>query len=434
MLYGDFLTDDCVKIIETVSLMIMLNSLNKRIKRKKEQFGKLASKLPLIGPPYFFSHTEEGIKLSSMLLHKNSKGYPVIKLSITKEIEPTKEDLKLTERLLKVYKRAIADRKKSSYEDMWTFLAKGPHSSFFNLLKRENTREIAFYLCNMSRMGITHGITQGEIEFKKIASDSVYRRWLGLFILDELIALAEAFGVITLENPEQGNYGMAIFSDIDEIVKKIENFLGIYIIPPSIEGGAYGIKTKKGDFHYKDVASLYVAWRCRKILKNIQNPSVCEIGAGNGKTAYYSNLLGIKLYTIIDLPHINILQGFYLIKSLPKEKISLYGEKNNGNISILPDFAFAKTNCKFFDLTLNQDSFPEIDRKTVLDYLSKIKLYTKNLFLSINQESQNTMMIGDLKQHVVSELVSEVKEFEKVYRFSYWLRKGYVEELYKILN
>lgn len=411
----------------------MLNILNKRIRRKKEQFGKIVSKLPLIGPPYFFSHTEEGVKLSNMLLHKNIKGYPHVELSLTKEIKPTNEDLKLTERLLKVYKRAIADRKKSSYEDMWIFLERGPHSNFFELLKKENIKEIAFYLCNMSRMGITHGITQGEIEYNRITSDSIYRNWLGLFMLDELIALAEVLGVIPMENPEQGNYGMTIFSNIDEIVRKIESFLGISIIPSSIEGGAYKLKTKKGDFHYRDIASLYTAWRCRIILKNIKNPSMCEIGAGIGKTAYYSNLLGIKRYTIIDLPHINILQGFYLIKSLPWEKISLYGEKNNGNISILPDFEFAKTNGKVFDLTLNQDSFPEIDKKTVLDYLNKIKLHTKDLFLSINQESQNTMMIGDLKQHIVSELVSEARGFEKVYRFSYWLRKGYVEELFEIL-
>jgi len=394
-------------------------------------------KIPWLGPIFSYKYTEEGVRLQHMLIHKNFKGYPRIEGIIEKDIVPTKQDLLLTRRLLRAYKKALTDRKKEksgSRQDIWTFLAKGPHSSFFELLKKENIKEIAFYLCNMSRMGITHGITQGEIEFNKITSEPVHRNWLGLFMFDELIALAEAFGVIPLENPEQGNYGMAIFSNIDEIVKKIENFLGISIIPPNIEGGTYKLKTKKGDFHYRDIASLYTAWRCREILKNIQNPSMCEIGAGIGKTAYYSNLLGIKRYTIIDLPHINILQGFYLIKSLPKEKISLYGEKNNGNISILPDFAFAKTNGKVFDLTLNQDSFPEIDKKTVLDYLNKIKLHTKDFFLSINQESQNTMMVGDLKQHIVSELVSEARGFEKVYRFPYWLRAGYIEELYKILD
>ena len=396
-------------------------------------------KIPWLGPIFSYKYTEEGVRLQHMLIHKNFKGYPRIEGIIEKDIVPTKQDLLLTRRLLRAYKKALTDRKKEksgSRQDIWTFLAKGPHSSFFELLKKENIKEIAFYLCNMSRMGITHGITQGEIEFNKITSEPVHRNWLGLFMFDELIALAEAFGVIPLENPEQGNYGMAIFSNIDEIVKKIENFLGISIIPPNIEGGTYKLKTKKGDFHYRDIASLYTAWRCREILKNIQNPSMCEIGAGIGKTAYYSNLLGIKRYTIIDLPHINILQGFYLIKSFPRAKISLYGEENSGNnyISILPDFAFDKINGKVFDLTLNQDSFPEIDRKIVLDYLCKIKQHTKNLFLSINQESQNTMMIGDLKQHNVSELVSETKSFERIHRFPYWLRAGYIEELYKILD
>lgn len=388
----------------------------------------------------FFNRDDESFRLEFMLSHNDIKGYPKPELSIVKEVIPSKKDLLITERLLKAYKKGKKDEKiekKENYEDIWTFLQKGPQSDFFDLLKKEDINSIAYYLCNMSKFGMTHGITQGKILYEKINSNSAYKKWLGLFMTDKIVRLAEAFGVIPLENPEQGEYGLSIHSDINEVIGKIEAYLRISIMPPDFEGGLFRLSTKKGGIHHRDILAVYAAWRCRQLLKDTKSPSVCEIGAGIGKAAYYARLMGIKQYTIIDLPHINFLHSFYLIKSFPSANIYLYGEKQKDKeeyISILPDWYFKKIRGKMFDLVLNEDSFPEIDKQIVLDYLNEIKNHTKNYFLSINQESQNTMMIGKLKQHIVSELVSKTKGFEQVYRFPYWMREGYVEELYKINN
>lgn len=384
-----------------------------------------------------FGNIEEQIRLQNMLVHKSIKGYPKFELTETKEIIPSKEDLLLTERLLKAYKSAQLDGKKIKPErqDIWTFLENGPQSDFFELLEKGDVREIAYYLCNMSKFGMTHGITQGKILYEKISSDSAYRKWLGIFMSDKIIRLAEALGVIPLENPEQGEYGLSIHSDINEIIDKIETYLRISIMPPDFEGGLFRLSTKKGRIHHRDILAVYTAWRCSRLLETVKEPSICEIGAGIGKAAYYSRLLGIKQYTIIDLPHINFLHGYYLIKCFPSVDIYLYGEKQKNKadfISIQPDWYFKTVKGKDFDLTLNEDSFPEIDRAVVLDYLKEIKYHTKNYFLSINQESQNTMMIGELKQHMISKLVSEIEGFEQIYRFPYWMREGYLEELYKI--
>ncbi len=399
----------------------------------------LIKKSPL-GSFYFYNHTEEGIRMAHMLRHKRIKGYPKVSLAVTEEIKPSRQDLLLTERLLRSYRKAVQDikiEKKTSRSDMWNFLEKGPHSKFISLLKMRDINEVAYYLCNMSKMGITHGITQGKLDYEKVLSNPIYRKWLSLFNLDKLVSLAEALGVLPLEDPEQGQFGLSILTDVDELVKKIENRLKISIIPPNIEGGLYKLKTKKGGVHNRDLTSVYTAWRCTQILKAIKNPSICEIGPGIGKTAYYLYILGIKDITLIDLPHINVLQGYYLIKSLPSASIVLYGEKKvkkNNSISILPNSEFRKLQKKRFNLTLNQDSFPEIDKKTVSVYLRQIKFNTKDFFLSINQESRNTMMVDKLRQHVVSELVSEVKGFSQIYRMIYWLREGYIEELYQIKN
>lgn len=423
----------CVKICPTVM------KKNRKTLDIKTRALKRIKNLPWLGPLYFYNFTMDGVRLQHMIIHKNIKGYPNVEGFLERDITPTKSDLLLTERLLIAYKKAIADgRKEKNFDakDMWTFLKKGPHSEFFSLLQNENVRPLAFYLCNMSRMGITHGVTQGKLELDRIRTNAVYRKWFNLFILDSLIRLAEAIGVLTVENPEQGIFGSAIFTNVDEVIEKIEDCLKIKIIPPNVEGGLYKLLTSKGGVHFRDISAIYTSWRCKDLLKGMSDPSLCEIGAGIGKVAYYSWLLGIKDYTIIDLPHINILQGFYLSKSLPSAKITLYGEKvgKGQSISVLPDWTFMKMNSKQFSMTLNQDSLPEISRKAALAYLNQIKKNTKNLFLSINQESKNTMMIGALRQNVVSELVFDAKSYERIYRFPHWMREGYVEELYKIVT
>jgi len=95
--------------------------------------------------------------------------------------------------------------------------------------------------------------------------------------------------------------------------------------------------------------------------------------------------------------------------------IYLYGEdqtkvKNkNGSIFILPDWSLKEMSGKQFDLTLNQDSFPEIDKIILLEYLQQIRLHTRKFFLSINQESNNIMIVKNLKQHVLSSIMSKEK-------------------------
>lgn len=410
-----------------------------KLKRLSKKLEKILLKTPRFGEAFFYTYNDEGIRLKHMLTHKSIKGYPMVEGKVEKDIIPTKQDYLVTERLLNSYKKAMQEGEKIEKvykQDMWTFLEKGPHADMFKILQKEDVNALAFYLCNMSRMGITHGITQGKMEFQKIITDSLYRRWHDLHNLDKLISLAESIGVLPLENPEQGEFGSAIFSNIDKIIEKIEKRLKIKLIPPHIEGGLYQLSTNKGGIHFRDLNAIYTSWRCKEILKYTKNPSLCEIGAGVGKTAYYSNLLGLKAYTIIDLPYINIIQGFYLIKSLPSANIFLYGEEKNdkNSINILPDWCFKKMYNKQFNLILNQDSFPEIDRKIVLNYLKQIQLLTKNFFLSINQESQHTMMIDERKQHIISNLISEAKGFKKIYRFPYWMRIGYLEELYQVME
>lgn len=377
-------------------------------------------------------------RLKRMLFHPDVRGYPRVNMVLNKDVSPTPQDRLITIRLIEAYKKASIDEAKVLQvpkADIWDRLKQGSHADFIRLLQQENADALAYYLCNMARMGASEGLVQGKNEYKRIISNGKYRSWLSLFNADKLICLAEALGILPCENPEQGRFGWNIHSDIDEIAEKIERYLQIKIIPPDIEGGLYKLRTKKGSISNRDIFAVYTAYRIKEVMKGHPNPVVCEIGAGIGKCAYYAHLFGIKNSTAIDLPHVNVLQGFYVIKSLPSAKVTLYGEnkaKEKNAIAILPYWSLNNIAGKCFDLTLNSDSFPEISREIVVNYLNQIKRNTRSYFLSINQESQGPMSLSGIKQNIVSELIKEVEGFELVYRFPFWLRQGYVEELYKI--
>ena len=84
-------------------------------------------------------------------------------------------------------------------------------------------------------------------------------------------------------------------------------------------------------------------------------------------------------------------------------------------------------------MVVNQDSFPEIERAFVVDYLRHIRRFAGRL-LSINQEAAAVAAADGRCQHVVSELVDSVGGFVRVSRVPYWLRRGYVEEIYEVVD
>ena len=118
-----------------------------------------------------------------------------------------------------------------------------------------------------------------------------------------------------------------------------------------------------------------------------------------------------------------MLQAYFLIKS--GLDVSIYGEKDAA-IRIRPWWDIDKT--RSFDLVINQDSIPEMPSAVGTAYIRRIKEIAP-LFFSVNQESaaSNT---GEHRQLVVPELVREVGGYRMLHRNLFWLRDGYVEEVY----
>lgn len=139
-----------------------------------------------------------------------------------------------------------------------------------------------------------------------------------------------------------------------------------------------------------------------------------EIGAGLGRVAFFASKLGIKNYTIIDIPLTSLAQSYFLGTVLGDEAISLFGEEERG-IRILPPSAFLD-GTETYDLILNADSFPEIDLETSGRYVQAIARRSKQ-FLSINHEGGGVPVRFQFQT-------------PPTYRFPYWLRRGYIEELF----
>jgi hypothetical protein len=367
---------------------------------------------------------------------------PDIAGSIGSERQPAERDIAIAERLLAAY-RASADsgpvEPDDGRKDLWAMHYER-ESPFVGVLRRGDPRELAAYLLNAARHEVTDGILQGDHIYQRLRRDRMYRRWTALIIRDRLLSLAEAVGALRPKNPETGTLALGAGRDVAGLVEAIERQLGLSITPPAVDGSLMTMESAKGAFTERDLWGIFTA----HLVKGTVNggaASVCEIGGGAGRAAYWARRMGIGSYTIVDLPHANMVQGQYLLQSLEWDDVVFFGEPDwevaQDRIRVLPAHA-VDVPAHTYDVVLNQDSFPEMHPSTVEDYLAWIKrVCDGGLLLSVNHESKASY--GYFRQfkrpfrHVsVSEAVESAGGFTRLQRYPYWLRRGYVTELYRV--
>jgi len=339
-------------------------------------------------------------------------------------------DEAIAERIIAAFHRAIADEEgaSKSYIDAWDNNHEVYYGELLDLLHSRDSLGLAYYFANMHRRKSTYGISGSVVENRRLKRSSFLRDKELTWMKDILVSLAESLGILPFEAVVPYVEKKNMYIDSDMLAEKISKYMGIEIFLPPVEGGLFKLKFREGFLDYRDMWSLYAAWR---INKNIEEGiSIAEIGGGLGKVAIYTSRFGFKDYSLFDLPIMNAMTAWHLIKSLPGQAITLYGEPNREDvIRVLPYWLFPQ---KKYGLVLNQDSFPEIERGVIERYLRDIRKATK-YFLSINNEHQAPLFPGSEGRNlVVPEVIEKVGGFKRVYRFPFWLRKGYVEELYEI--
>lgn len=151
-----------------------------------------------------------------------------------------------------------------------------------------------------------------------------------------------------------------------------------------------------------------------------------EIGAGMGRATYYAHQLGFQC-TTIDLPMAIVSQALFLSAGLGEEAIWMIGDPElpkKNQIILLPTSEMHTLSNSYFDVILNADSLTEMGYGDAYKYM---KFIEKNgrFFISINHE---------VNKFKVSELKDLVPNLKLLSRAPYWLRDGYVEEIFLCNN
>jgi hypothetical protein len=247
--------------------------------------------------------------------------------------------------------------------------------------------------------------------------DLGWRVWMQQWTYDNLLRLAEAVGVRRLDYPEAPESGPP--PDPETILVWLDEAFGFPVRFPNPFPDEVGLATSRGIASYRAVQALYQAWRIAELVPQRTGVRVVEIGAGLGRTAFYARQFGFLDYTIIDLPMTNVAQGYFLGRTVAADAVSLFNEGGSG-LRVLPPAAFLDAQDRY-DIAVNVDSLTEMSRDTASTYCAAIKSRA-DLFLSINHEYNSFTVRNicrDLQMHSAS-------------RTGYWLRRGYVDEVFKL--
>ena len=362
------------------------------------------------------------------------KRIPLQPLKYSKILKTSDQDIKLSERLISSYHKSLdsataAQNRSQEWEKTFNSKQRGLH----NVLERRDPEELAQYLSKMLQSSIVFGIDTGDLY--------TGRNWRfhSLKLLDDLVSLAEFVGVVRAESG-QGTIGHAFDDGISELVTNLERAIGQDIGAPQV-AGAYGIFCKDRLFTIQSPEYIYVALKVLDTITKLisandlvqsNSLNLVEIGAGYGGTANFIKRFGrdkISSYTIIDLPIVNVLQGYYLSKANTPQDLLMYGEEPSHYPSsifrIYPDSYI--NDLPKADLLINQNSMPEIPLDIAVSYCEWAKRNV-NMFYSYNHESltsDRTMAVT-----TVPEVISKVSGFRRYSREISWVRPGYVEEVY----
>lgn len=361
-------------------------------------------------------------------LYRAGHSVPLPPLRFRSATSVTEEDVALCDRLIQAFVFAEADAPPP--EGMWgADVFQDRQRELFGALRSKDAGRLAQLMAAMFRSDFVLGMAAGS---QGVGQSRLASRITRLFILGKFVSLAESQGAARIENPEQGGVGLAFASGVDALVTKTERATTMRLDFPEV-GAAYGIELAGRLITHDMPDQVYGAIRLRDAVRTYlttaaKPPRIVEIGGGYGGMAYWLLQLLEADYTIVDLPAVNVIQGFFLGSALGPDKVSFYGEPATG-VSLMPAHAVDRIP-PGFDVLANKDSLPEIPETDALNYLSWGRSACAGIFYSYNQEA--AALSSGSPQNVVAELLNRVGGYTRLRRDSAWLRRGYAEEIYRI--
>ncbi len=361
-------------------------------------------------------------------LYQGRRAIPAGEIHFRQPRPVSEADVLLSARLIDAY--ALAERPAPKHHGMWTHPAfQERQRALFEALQKRDPAVLAELLSSMFRSDFVLGMHRGSLDTGP--QSRVGRRFAWLSTLSKVASLAESQGCARVENPEQGSIGLA-FSDggIETLMEKLEATLGVSLNFPEV-GAAYGLMAAGRMITPDTPDQVYAA---RRLLDAIDThldqaerpPRIVEIGGGYGAMAYWLQQMRALPYVIVDLPIVNVLQGYFLAEALGHSQVSLYGEPPRA-VTITPDHALRDIQPPVTVLA-NKDSMPEISRSALVGYLTWARSVCQGIVYSYNQEA--AAPFDGIPQNVVPDIVAGIGGFTRIRRDPSWLRRGYVEEIY----
>ncbi len=366
----------------------------------REKFQDLQS---FIGFPYqLFRH----INLLKKINFQYSSS--IIKTNISK---------KFLKELILNFKISIKKTLIEENESHWNPIFKKYHLKLTNIILNNENKTLEI-LNDPGSTNLFYGFDSNCITLKK-KPRYIDKYENSLKVIDKILSFAEFLNIKRIDNPER--YQIRKKINLNDLIDKIEQKIQINLDFKNPFPGEEGIEIKNGILCNREIQAIYQAYKIKEISKSFNNPSIVEIGGGLGRTAYYCSKFNIRNYTIVDIPVSSLCQANYLARMIGEKnvlldnKFKIYNDENKCKI-ISPETYFSSN--VNFDLSFNADSLTEIDVNTQKKYINSFLLRSK-LFYSINHEDNLLTVSSHFNNN-----------YESYSRNLYWLRRGYVEEIF----
>lgn len=320
-------------------------------------------------------------------------------------------DRELVCRIVAAYQASTATSPKSS-QSMWAGFAE-KNGDVHEALTGGQIEEVQRLLRDPGKTDLFYGFDNLA---RSINTDRPGQEGHSVDIYKDLLFLAEATGVKRRWDPVNRTTILPL-PTVDQLLALIDEGVGHRVVFPNPFPGEIGLASSRGIISYRAIQAIYQAWRVNNLVKGNRDARIVEVGAGLGRTAFYAATFGLHNYTIVDLPLSSVAQGYFLGRTLGPDAVCLYKERRSG-IAILPPSAFLNSDDRY-DLALNADSLTELDLDTASAYCETFRDRT-DVLLSINTEA-NPFTVHKVYAAIARPAVS---------RAPYWMREGYVEEIF----
>ena len=155
-------------------------------------------------------------------------------------------------------------------------------------------------------------------------------------ISDHIFRLGEALGVQRVVRPSgnPGDEGPEHIETEDLLRRILSRDLGSSRQFRNPFNGEFGLDTSFGLVSYRSLLAVYQAWRLSRLGCRL----VLEIGAGMGRTIVFCRDLGIKDYTVVDLPMTLVGQACFIAATIGEDGLHLIGDSHSssGKICLVP--------------------------------------------------------------------------------------------------